>query len=486
MNRRFYMLVLATAVALSGAAVAQKGPPPSSVPPPAVTWEPVGLEAFTVENLVFAEGPAPDGSLDTLYVVDNVNTRFGEPHPDPERGYHGPHRLPPGGEWSGKLCGPGSGYNCIPNLIEWTASGILLVGHESGPTKVNRSTDGATTWEFNLLDEGVNCLYAGSADFDHAVFVCEDNGPVLRSDADGAAGTWERLGFPDPDEEGFGAFALAEALPGPALDRPRLVAGVASGMSYSDDGGVTWTRSSLWQDFRFWVDGGIAQDPIAGHPYGGVLYAGVIDYFGSYPTVYASEDGGETWELRATGPDMTEFRFTRGVVATDTTGGVWYGTSVGSWFSGDSRGSVLWSGDGARTWANVSEGLPEMGVNALLFGRDGRLYAGTDQGVWRTAQPVYVVSGEPTPPESTDLTLRVDPNPTTQHTAARWRQARAGAARVSVFDARGREVLVLAEGHRPSGEHSEEIATSSLAPGVYVVRVASAEGTASASFTVAR
>ena len=479
-------LVLATAVALSGAAVAQDGSPsPSSILPPAVTWEPFGLEAFTVYNIVFAEGPAPDGSLDTLYAVDNDNQRFGEPEPDPERGGDGPHRLPPGGEWSGNLCDLRSqGFNCSPRLITRTSSGVLLVGNGSGTTRVNRSTDGAVTWEHDVHDEHVNCLYAASADFDHAVFACERNGPIWRSDADGVTGSWETLGFLVPGDRGFHAFSLTEALPGPSIDRPRLVAAALGGIAYSDDGGTTWALSSMWQNFRWRVNGGIARVPVADHPYGGVFYAAVRDHY-TFPGVYASEDGGETWESRSSGPDMTEFRFTRGVVATDTSGGVWYGTSVGSWFSGDSRGSVLWSGDGARTWADVSEGLPGIGVNALLFGRDGRLYAGTDEGVWRTTEPV-VVSSSAGPAEPADLGVRVDPNPSSGSAAARWRQVQAGEARVSVFDARGREVLLLTDGAVRAGENAAEIDTSALSPGVYVVRVATEAGAASARFTVAR
>ncbi|HIG74694.1 MAG TPA: T9SS type A sorting domain-containing protein, partial [Bacteroidetes bacterium] len=97
------------------------------------------------------------------------------------------------------------------------------------------------------------------------------------------------------------------------------------------------------------------------------------------------------------------------------------------------------------------------------------------------------VSGEAGPPEPAgDLTLVVEPNPATRRAAVRWRQASAGSARVSVFDARGREVLVLADSYRPSGEHRIEVEASGLGPGAYVVRVVTPGGTASGRLALVR
>ncbi|HIL57536.1 MAG TPA: T9SS type A sorting domain-containing protein, partial [Rhodothermales bacterium] len=83
-------------------------------------------------------------------------------------------------------------------------------------------------------------------------------------------------------------------------------------------------------------------------------------------------------------------------------------------------------------------------------------------------------------------TLAVEPNPSAGRAAVRWRQASSGAARVSVLDARGREVLVVSDSYRPSGEHRIELDASGLAPGAYVVRVVTPGGTASGRLSVVR
>ena len=57
---------------------------------------------------------------------------------------------------------------------------------------------------------------------------------------------------------------------------------------------------------------------------------------------------------------------------------------------------------------------------------------------------------------------------------------------VSVFDARGREVAVLASGPLASGEHAFSLGTEPLAAGVYVVRAVVGGAVASGRFVVAR
>ena len=65
------------------------------------------------------------------------------------------------------------------------------------------------------------------------------------------------------------------------------------------------------------------------------------------------------------------------------------------------------------------------------------------------------------------------PNPARGTVALAYSLAEAGAARVSVVDLLGREVAVVAEGEQAAGRHVASVDVSGLAPGVYVVRLAS-------------
>ncbi|MEM8601760.1 MAG: T9SS type A sorting domain-containing protein, partial [Bacteroidota bacterium] len=61
------------------------------------------------------------------------------------------------------------------------------------------------------------------------------------------------------------------------------------------------------------------------------------------------------------------------------------------------------------------------------------------------------------------------PNPFTQATTVAYTLAEASEVRVSVYDALGREVAVLANTRQPAGRHAATFDGSRLASGVYVV-----------------
>ena len=135
-------------------------------------------------------------------------------------------------------------------------------------------------------------------------------------------------------------------------------------------------------------------------------------------------------------------------------------------------------------------------VAAVVYGRDGSVFGSMRGGLAEPAARTQAASfaaamaaafGQATSAETEgglDLAVRTWPNPSTGRATVAFGLAEGGAVRVSVVDALGREVAVVAEGAFAPGRH--EAAVSDLAAGVYVVRVASAEGVRTARFTVAR
>ncbi|MEL6614666.1 MAG: right-handed parallel beta-helix repeat-containing protein, partial [Bacteroidota bacterium] len=78
------------------------------------------------------------------------------------------------------------------------------------------------------------------------------------------------------------------------------------------------------------------------------------------------------------------------------------------------------------------------------------------------------------------------PNPTRGTTRVRFSLAEAGEVRVSVHDLLGREVAVLADGTYSAGPHDATLDSRTLAPGVYVVRLAQSAQTDATRLTVVR
>ncbi len=82
------------------------------------------------------------------------------------------------------------------------------------------------------------------------------------------------------------------------------------------------------------------------------------------------------------------------------------------------------------------------------------------------------VEAEPLPPElpRTIELSRPFPNPFSDQTTIRYELPEAMVARVSVFDALGREIAVLADGEQQAGSYEVVFDGTDLAPGTYLVR----------------
>ena len=158
-------------------------------------------------------------------------------------------------------------------------------------------------------------------------------------------------------------------------------------------------------------------------------------------------------------------------------GALWAGVNVHQAGPPPWPGRIVRSTDGGATWSFVDAGLFEPGspgaqVNALAVGPDGRLYAGTDLGVWRTVQPVSA-AGVPAGVPSETLRVSVRPNPGAGRVAVVVALAGpASSAEVGVYDAQGRRLALLHDGPLGSGETSLRLEVAGWPPGVYVARVA--------------
>src|SRR5690606_8863100 len=285
----------------------------------------------------------------------------------------------------------------------------------------------------------------------------------------GAEGSWEPLGWP-----GGETASLGEVRGGALLPDGRLLAGLWNGLVHSDDAGQTWEPSSLWGPGAVVVNG-LAFDGVAGHPYGGVAYAAVRDFAYGRPAVYRSDDGGRTWALLR--------RFEGGafgvadpswvvVGVDDRAGGALY-VGIKQVVGGPNPGlgTVAACVAVGQTWVAVADSATGWGgyaVRALVVGRDGRLYAATEAGVYRTVEAVPV-SSEPGPQEETGVRLEVAPNPFRDGAAVTLTLARPAHVRLTVHDALGRAVAVLAEGDYGAGRHEVALDAMGLPAGVYVV-----------------
>ena len=374
-----------------------------------------------------------------------------------------------------------------------TTSGSFFAGSKAGAFSNHRTTDLGYTWEAGVANGPASAPFQSTLpalrnDQGHGALFYSTGVSSVRSDDDGREGSWVTQVPMGGDGEAFG-----DVPPSAALPDGRLLAAVWNGITYSDDGGESWQASSLYGPARA-IATSLAFRPEPGHPFGGAAFAGVDDLAlpgrDSTATVWRSDDGGATWaEVWRPSPAAFGLDGANHVeVFVDAEGVVWGGIKHIPGGNVEQRGAIARSLDGGATWHAADARFERWAVRAFAVGPDGRLYAGTDGGLWRTTAPVVEVSEVGAPaarPEA--VSVAVSPNPA------------GGAARVtvelgepavslsvSVVDALGRRVAVLHEGPAAAGALALDVATAELAPGLYAAVARTSGGVVSVRFTAAR
>ena len=341
-----------------------------------------------------------------------------------------------------------------------------LVSTVDGRTQ--RSTDGAATW-VTVYDDGTSAtfgLHEAPEGTPLAGTLFVGGFPFAASEDQGA--TWEeRSSLPDSGLPYAFATLSSGAFAG------RLLSGGRWGAAYSDDGGHTWATSSLWASGRYVGDAAA----VTASP-GGAERALVVGVDALSPHVRAwySDDGGVTWAPEG------------GYPLPEVYDGVGGGHTAGAWGLGGARavvvhgrGSVYATEDGGETWAVVGEvpGVDEATyVYTSAVAPDGRLYVGllrigSGEGgwVWRTAERVSTVAAERGPGVLEGLGLVVRPNPSSGWGVVEVTLARPGETRLALYDALGRQIALLHEGVLAAGRTNFGLDGATLPAGVYVVRL---------------
>ena len=475
-------------LACVGALTALLVAPSPGVRAQGVTWErlpviadfPTDVDPIGALGFLRGEGPAAaDPAADTLVAVTQRGVFLY--NPSGAAGAAGANG--DWGAWHRLFAG-------APRAGLVTSAGTILVGSGAGATQLARGTRRGRTWLVNYDDIGADPFFettvpsaAGPAGEPAVIVGSGDGGETRRSTADGAPGTWTRGGSGRGFPESLGEVPASAALPG-----GRVLIGVIGGISYSDDGGLSYLPTSTVGSGRYYIVWSFTFVPDAGHPFGGVVYAGVQNIAaggeGGGAEVLRSDDGGRTWSLAhaftaaemevpvPAGTDMTE------VVVLATPDGadgqaLWAGVAQSTGSSNPPRGGIMRSVDGGTTWVRADAGFRNASgwghrVHQFALSRTGVLYAATFRGVWRTTGAV--VGAESGPAEAPGLGVAVRPNPASGRVTVVLTLAEASAVRVVVLDALGREVAVVVDGDAPAGARSFAVDTSSWPQGVYVVR----------------
>ena len=364
-------------------------------------------------------------------------------------------------------------FRAGPGDIDWTDYQVPGLIYGNVPTPPTRGPGGA--------------LYIGTNAFGNG------DSTVVRS-FDGGR-TWAvQPGYTGVYAYGF---AFAEAVPEPppgGLPGGAFVAADAFGLVYSHDGAATWTNVP-GMSHRFRDIAAVEPGPRDGGRPGRIL-APTFDQSVQRPRVFASDDGGVTWRLVFDGPDDGGFFYIH--AAPD---GAVYAYTQGR----DRSRHLFGSADGGETWSDLGPVGADwkFGIEQIAVGPDGRLYVGGYDGtagyvpdreepiggVFRTVEPVVLASAEtPRPAASSNLTLRIFPNPIGASSGSLVLPVELpeeAEVMVEVVDLLGRRMQLVPAATYGAGAHALTLDVSALAPGTYVARVAAGARGGSAKFVVA-
>jgi hypothetical protein len=194
-------------------------------------------------------------------------------------------------------------------------------------------------------------------------------------------------------------------------------------------------------------------------------------------SIYASEDGGDTWttvsgnleENPDGGGDGPSVRWLSILYVEDKP--IYFaGTSVGL-FSATALDSMntVWVQEGATTIGNVVIDMIDVRQS------DGFVVVGTHgNGVYSahiTQHPSAVEEDEDGGPIPSFTLHPAYPNPFNVETTIRFNLPRQGSASLKVYNVLGQEVAILVDGHLRAGEHQVQWTADKVASGTYLIRL---------------
>ncbi|MBE0643408.1 MAG: T9SS type A sorting domain-containing protein [Bacteroidetes bacterium] len=253
---------------------------------------------------------------------------------------------------------------------------------------------------------------------------------------------WIPMADPNPANRAIQKIAISPADPSHMAVGYRNTGGIAT----TTDGGATWTLAanvftSTVTDIEYH-----AADPDR-------IYVTFSGYSGK--NIVMTTDGGGAWEILNGNLPATPVN----TIALDPSNDsvLWIGTDL----------KVFVTSNMGRTWDVLGDGMPIVSVQELVYhAPSGRLFAATHgRGIYELAAATPVESSG-TPPDAMQLDQSY-PNPGTTLTTIRYTLPMSGDVRLTITDAQGKRVALLAERFETAGTHTVQFDVSTLPKGVY-------------------
>jgi photosystem II stability/assembly factor-like uncharacterized protein len=350
-----------------------------------------------------------------------------------------------GATW--KLASNGLKSGWVNTIVADRAGGIFAGGSMAG--NVFRSTDSGESWQGFYVNPGSSlaqtfCLAINSHGH---IFAGIELGGIFRSTDNGDS--WVHCYTGTSQNTYVRALAINSAGHIFAGTSQGTISGSsAPGIYRSTDNGDSWMLDSNGMGNRDVWDLAISSS--------GQIFAGAKG------SVYCSTDNGESWRQRNTGlPEWGAGKF-----AINSRGHVFALSS-----NGDGGIRIYRSTDNGDSWLAVGENPFGVQLNAIVIDKAGYIIAGTDAGVFRSAQSTMTGGIEFSMLPKEYLLEQNYPNPFNPSTTITYELPKTSCVSLNVYNLLGMEVSTLVNGEEPAGIHTVQFNGSGLASGVYFYRL---------------
>jgi ligand-binding sensor domain-containing protein len=323
------------------------------------------------------------------------------------------------------------------NAYSLTTSGnVIIAGTENG---IYRSLDSARTWSFVGLANNVVKLVKSTSGGE--IFAGIEGYGLYRSLDQGES--WGFIGFPN-----LTVLSVASDNSG------TLIAGTSDGIYFSPDNGANWAYS------------GLANTQILSMA---INNNGTI-FSGTESGIYSSNDGGTSWVFKAF-LDTTVYQLL---------------TSDGNQIFAGTNNGVYRSINNGDTWENISLGLDNLNIKALVIDSAGYLYAGVDyRGVYRSINKFVGISVHSKLSDN-PIRCKVFPNPLTASTEVEYKLQENTIVILKVYNHLGQEVCTLVNERQDKGDHKVIWIAEGQSSGIFFYRLTTGSQSSTGKMVVVR
>jgi len=257
-----------------------------------------------------------------------------------------------------------------------------------------------------------------------------------------------------------------------------IFAGTVSGVYFSTNSGTSWTLTSLGNKQI------LALTTLGNNLYAGVAHEGIYMSINMGTNWVKTSFPGDAWSFAKIDNNLFAGGFYGGVFLTTNSGTSWSqiildGTTVYSMaasgnnvFAGTYQSGIYLSQNKGVNWNEINQGLPTGITVKAIQVKDGFVFAGTEQGIWRRLMSEITGVEKSSSEVPSKYSLQQNyPNPFNPTTTIKYELEKQSFVRMNITNTLGEIVFNAIDEMQPAGVHEYNFNAGHLSSGIYFYQI---------------